>query len=181
MSATPGDETQEPEGPPTTSGNEVSIQPDNAAEPTHPAAPWRSWGPLEDWTVSGPPMFGRRWPELFQRMSHAETIRVEQFRDGDELVIRAEIPGVDPDSNIEITVAAGKLTLSAHRERREETKDDGGLRSEFHYGSLTRTMSIPSNTSAVDVSASYADGILEVRVPVDTAEESKTKVPISRS
>ena len=126
-------------------------------------------------------MFGRRWPDLRSRFSDVEAIRVEQYKDDDTIVVRAEIPGVDPDENIEITVAGGTMTISAHREQREETKDNGSFRSEFHYGSFTRSMAVPASTSPDDVTATYTSGVLEVRVPVDGSEEAKTKVAISHS
>ena len=149
--------------------------------PQQDIAPSRSWGAIEDWFDNWPsPVFGRRWPDLRSRFSDVEGIRVEQYKEDDAIVVRAEIPGVDPDEDIEITVAGGTMTISAQRERREETKDNGSFRSEFHYGSFTRSMAVPASTSPDDVTAKYTDGVLEVRVPVDGAEEAKTKVAISR-
>ena len=114
-----------------------------------------------------------------------ESIPVEEFVDDGELVIRAELPGVDVDEDIEVDVDDGRLSIRARRERREETKQEGSFRSEFHYGSFRRTMSLPKGTEADDVQASYRDGILEVRIPfsteVEDEEAERTKVPISRS
>ena len=139
----------------------------------------RGW--VSDWFEDWPRLFGRRFPESWWRGATAmETIRVEQFRDGDQVVIRAELPGVDPDEAIDVSVAGDRLTISAHREQREESKNDDGFRSEFHYGSFRRVMSLPAGTTTDDVKASYNDGILEVRVPVDTAAAAKSKVPIER-
>ena len=128
------------------------------------------FGMLGDWFDQWPRVFDRRFPEFLGRgFIGGEAMRVEQFTDGDEVVIRAEIPGVDPDEGIEVSVASGKLTISAEREQREESKDDKGFRSEFHYG-----------TTADDVSASYEDGILEVRMPSDSDVEAKTRVSVER-
>ena len=123
-------------------------------------------------------------PDLWASFT-GETIPVEEFVDDDTLVIRAELPGVDADEDIDITVDDGRLSIDARRERREETEEDGRFRSEFHYGSFRRTMSLPKGTEADDVKAEYRDGILEVRVPfsVETEEEEaeRTKVPITHS
>ncbi|MFX5126514.1 hypothetical protein ABTC57_18860, partial [Acinetobacter baumannii] len=66
------------------------------------------------------------WPDLFRRVLDADFdtgwIRVDEFRDGDELVVRAELPGIDPDRDLELTVADGFLHISAHREERTEHK-----------------------------------------------------------
>ena len=139
------------------------------------------FGWIGDWFDHWPPMFSRRFPELFDRgMSSAGALRVEQYVDGDESVIRAEIPGVDPDEDIDISVTGDRLTITAKREQREESKDDDGFRSEFHYGSFRRTMTLPSGTSADDVKATYEDGVLEVRLPSAGAGQAKTTVPIGR-
>ncbi len=139
--------------------------------------PW-SW--LPDWFEHWPPIMSRRVPDLFAEMTLADTIRVEERREDDTVVIRAEIPGVDPDEDIDVSVADGRLAISARREQREETKTDDSLRSEFRYGSFQRIMSIPAGTKPADVKATYEDGILEVRVPVNEAIEAEAKVAITR-
>ena len=140
------------------------------------------FGVIGDWFDQWPRMFDRRFPEFLGRgFMGGEAMRVEQFTDGDEVVIRAEIPGVDPEEDIEVSVSSGKLTISAEREQREESRDDKGFRSEFHYGSFRRVMALPPGTTADDVSAGYEDGILEVRVPIDQDVEAKTRVAIERT
>jgi HSP20 family protein len=122
-------------------------------------------------------LFGWPWsPEgraLTERLFRVreDLIRVEEFTDGDTQVIRAELPGVDPSRDIEVTVTDGMLAL--HVERREETREKvgDGYRSEFCYGTLSRTVPLPAGAREEDVSATYNDGILEVRIPVITAAE----------
>lgn len=139
------------------------------------------FGWMGDLFDSWPTMFGRRIPELFERgPGTLEGMRVEEFMDDDEAVVRVEIPGVDPEKDIDINVASGRLVVSAKREQRE-TKSEDGRRSEFHYGSFRRTMTLPPGVDADDVHATYTDGILEIRVPVDGEAQAKTKVPITRS
>jgi HSP20 family protein len=94
-------------------------------------------------------------------------VRVEEFMDAGTYVVRAEMPGINPERDVEITVANGMMTIRA--ERREETKEkvDGGFRSEFRYGSFSRTVGLPAGAKEDAVTATYADGILEVRVPVE--------------
>ena len=92
--------------------------------------------------------------------------RVEEYRDGDTVVIRAELPGIDPDRDVELTVADDELHLRAERRERSEHKDKGSYRSEFRYGSFSRTLPLPPGCRDEDISAAYRDGVLEVRVPV---------------
>lgn len=142
------------------------------------------FGSMAEWLDQWPTMFGMRMPDPMDRlerlMGTSDLLRVEEVTDGDDFVIRVEIPGVDPDRDIEISVDAGRLVVKARRERREETDEDGH-RSEFRYGRFHRTMTLPAGVDADDVSATYTDGILEIRVSVDSAAEARTRVPITRT
>ncbi|MDH4159822.1 MAG: Hsp20/alpha crystallin family protein [Actinomycetota bacterium] len=131
---------------------------------------------LDDWSR---PLRWRLPGPLGRMTAGVEPIRVEQYNDGNDVVIRAELPGVDPEA-IDVTVTDDTLTVSAHREQREESKADDGYRSEFHYGAFRRVMTLPAGTSADDIKASYDEGILEVRVPARKAEAPTTKVPVKR-
>lgn len=124
---------------------------------------------------------GRRgWPDVWQAFGGAE-MKVEEFREGDEMVVRAELPGVDPDTDIDVTVKDGALRIHARRVQESKHEDDTSYRSEFQYGSLTRALPLPAGATSADVKASYHDGILEVRVPVDEHTAAEQKVAISRS
>jgi HSP20 family protein len=117
-----------------------------------------------------------RWLDVFEDDS---LIRVEEVVEDGTLVIRAELPGVDPDEDVELTVEKGMLVLHAVR---RETKEEHGRslrRSEFRYGSFSRTLALPAGATEHDVKASYTDGILEVRVPVDLEQAHAKKVPIT--
>ena len=108
----------------------------------------------------------------------ANLMRVEEYLEDDTSVIRAELPGVDPDKDVEISVAGGILHLRANREERKEEERPTGYRSEFHYGSRERSFRLPEGARESDVKASYKDGILEVRVRVPEPARSPTKIPI---
>lgn len=108
------------------------------------------------------------------RMSHS--MRIEEFTRGDELVIRAECPGCDPDKDIDISLSEGMLTIEAVREEREESD----RRSEFRYGHFVRSMSLPRGVDETMVSATYEDGILEVCVKLPKSEPEATRVPVNR-
>lgn len=111
-----------------------------------------------------------------------ERIKVEEEIEGEELVIRAELPGINPDTDAEITVTDGMLVIRAERKREVEEKKAGTFRSEFHYGSFLRRMPLPRGAAVDDVKASYHDGILEVRVPLPVAAEVPTgrKIEITK-
>lgn len=134
---------------------------------------WPGWGSLFD--------EGRfAVPEVL-RVLDVNRIRVEEEHEDGAIVVRAELPGMDPDKDIDVTVTEGMLEITAHREQREETEEKGRVRSEFHYGSFLRRLSLPPGASD-DVSATYHDGILEVRVPVaDVTGPQRRAIPVSRT
>lgn len=93
-------------------------------------------------------------------------MRIKEFLDGDTMVVLAELPGMDPEKDIEITVAGGFLTITAERlEECSQDREPGGYRSQSHYGSYRRRVALPAGTTPQDVRARFDDGLLEVRVP----------------
>lgn len=103
-----------------------------------------------------------------------QTFRVEDYAQDGNYVIRAELPGLDPGRDIEIRAEAG--TLMIHAERREEERRPH--RSEFRYGSFTRSVTLPRQADTEHISASYDQGILEVTVPVIAAATEGKKIPV---
>lgn len=124
------------------------------------------------------PLF--EFPETWKDLMEESEIKVEEFQDDDTLVVRAEMPGIDPDEDVEITVSDSTLRLHAERRSESKTEDKKGFRSEFHYGSFSRSLRLPAGATEDDVEASYQDGILQVRIPIDTAEAESRKIPITR-
>jgi HSP20 family protein len=110
-------------------------------------------------------------------------VRVEQFLEGDTLVVRAELPGIDPDTDVDLSVTDGQLHIKAKREEKAEHKSKTGYRSEFRYGSVTRSFSLPPGVNEEDITASYNDGVLEVRAPVRSTspDTSAKRIRIDRS
>jgi HSP20 family molecular chaperone IbpA len=122
-----------------------------------------------------------RFPDLFDWLESpwasllpfipAHTVRIEDYTDDGRYVIRAELPGLDPEKDVEVTVEAGVLTI--HAERREEKNQ--AHRSEFRYGSLTRSVTLPPGADTEKITASYDQGILEVSVRIPEHAKPKTR------
>jgi HSP20 family molecular chaperone IbpA len=73
---------------------------------------------------------GYAWRRLFSEEWDVDSWpKVEEFRDGDELVVRVELPDVDPDKDVELTVEDGVLTLRAERSVSSEHKEKDRCRS----------------------------------------------------
>lgn len=88
---------------------------------------------------------------------------VEVVSEGPDVVIRLELPGVDP-SAVDVSVHEGRLTVSGERRERREDKQGGVLVRELRYGTFRREFALPDHVSGDDVSASYDAGMLTVRV-----------------
>jgi predicted unusual protein kinase regulating ubiquinone biosynthesis (AarF/ABC1/UbiB family)/HSP20 family molecular chaperone IbpA len=106
-----------------------------------------------------------------------QAIRLEETTRDECYVIRAELPGLDPDNDIEVTVDGRILTIRA--ERRQQ--DSGPHRSEFRYGSLTRSVRLPARVDAEDVTARYEKGVLEISIPVGAVKPEGTRIPIANA
>lgn len=133
-----------------------------------------------------PNWFGRLgFPESWQQFLDSEAIKVEERRDGDAMVVRAELPGIDPDRDVEVTVDDGMLRIHAERKQHTETtnsdSDAEHYRSEFRYGTFTRMLPLPSGATEDDVTATYRDGILEIRVPTATEVPAPRTIPVERT
>ena len=86
---------------------------------------------FDDWTrllpFRRPTIFGWNWPT-------EEMIRVDEFRENGTLVVRAELPGLDPDKDVEVTVVDGMLRIKAEHQEEETTEDKAYVRHELRYG-----------------------------------------------
>jgi HSP20 family protein len=136
--------------------------------------------------VERPDWFRFEVPDMFRRTLDLDWetgwLRVEEFMDEGTLAVRVELPDIDPEKDVELSVAEGVLHIRAQREEKTEEGDTNVYRSEFRYGAFVRNVPLPEGVNIDDIAASYKDGILEIRVPMP-AEEAKppvTKVPIVR-
>ena len=102
------------------------------------------------------------------------TMRVEDFVKDGRYVLRAELPGMNPEKDIDVTISGGVLTIKADR----LDESEGTHRSEFRYGALTRSLPLPANADEAHIQASYTSGILEVDVPLRESGDTPRRVPI---
>ncbi len=90
---------------------------------------------------------------------------VEVVRDGGDVVVRVELPGVDVERDVAIEVDAGKLVISGERrDARQEEQGEGVLVRELRYGQFRREFALPPGVSPEQVEATYDSGLLDVRV-----------------
>jgi HSP20 family protein len=106
---------------------------------------------------------------------------VDIFEDGDNLVLKAEVPGVNPD-DVEIRVQDNTLYLKGERKFEKEVKEQNYHRVERSYGTFTRTFSLPNSVDSDKVSASYKDGVLTLTMPKKEEAKPKTiKITVNKN
>jgi HSP20 family protein len=103
-------------------------------------------------------------------------MRVEDFIKDGRYVLRAELPGIDPEKDLELTVSNGVLTIRAHRQEETQTK----YRSEFRYGVFSRSVKLPAGADEDHIQASYDAGVLEVAVSLhdQVAGATRKRIPV---
>lgn len=117
------------------------------------------------------------WPaEVDVALRSTHGIRIEEFSRNGDLVLRAELPGIDVDKDVDISVTDGVLTIDATREERTEEEH----RTEFSYGRFHRSVLLPSGVDESAIQATYEDGILEVIVTMPSASAERHTVPVTK-
>lgn len=133
-------------------------------------------------------LFGRgglEVPEPVRRFLQGQSdssLRVEQYQEGDTLVVRVELPGIDPETDVDISIADDRLHIDARRYEDTERLDKLGYRTEFHYGERSRSIPLPRGVNQDGIVATYEDGILEIRIQVpEQPEPQSTRIRVVRT
>lgn len=87
-------------------------------------------------------------------------------------VIRLDLPGIDPEKDVKVTVVDDELVVSGERKHKEEVKEDDYYRMESSYGSFERHFPLVEKVAEKDIHAKYADGVLEIMFPTAKAMPS---------
>ncbi len=116
------------------------------------------------------PFFRR--PELRERTASeiAWYPRVDVFEKDNRLVTKIDLPGMKKE-DVKVEVTDGHLIITGERKHEAEEKNEGFYRREREYGSFYRTVPLPEGAGVDDVRATFADGVLEVSVPLPPRAE----------
>ncbi len=104
---------------------------------------------------------------------------VEIYETDKEVVVNAELPGVDPKA-VAVETTDDAIILSGETRKHDEIKDDNYYRSERQFGSFRRVIASPSLIKSREAKATFKDGLLTVRVPFadEAAKASPHKVNV---
>lgn len=110
-------------------------------------------------------------------LSGRQLIELDRTATADERVLRAQLPGLDANQDIDVDVQGHLLVISAERHEEEDDPLEAG---HHHNRSFARTVVLPDGVDPEEITASYRDGVLEVRVPaVPPADDVCRRVPIA--
>lgn len=88
----------------------------------------------------------------------------EIVREGDDAVVRLELPGVDVDNDVNVELVDGRLVVRGERRDEHAEDKDGRTLRELRYGSFRRSFQLPAHVTSEALAASYDAGVLTVRV-----------------
>jgi HSP20 family molecular chaperone IbpA len=125
------------------------------------------------------PANGLDWPRL-DTCFDAHPMRVEELDEDGCFVVRAEIPGIDVTTDLDLRIRGHALEIRALRSQERSAQHRGTRHSEFRYGRYWRVLMLPAGAQEGAVEAVYRNGILEVRIPTsNTATTPGTRIPVT--
>lgn len=114
------------------------------------------------------------WMRSFPEMEDVSRVSVDVFDEGDNVVIKAEVPGISKD-DIEVSFKDNHtIMISGEKKKEEKVENKDYYRMERSYGSFNRSIVLPSEVNPDQASATFKDGILDIHIP--KSEESRQKV-----
>jgi HSP20 family protein len=118
-----------------------------------------------------------RWPS-FGTLEMPESVawspKIDVFEKDNRLVTRIDLPGMKKE-DVSVEVTDGHLALSGVRKRETEEKRENFYRREREHGSFYRVVPLPDGVKLEDVKATFADGVLEVSVPMPSKAEANVR------
>ena len=112
----------------------------------------------------------RWWPS---RALAVQTPVVDVFEEKDEVVVKAEVPGLSKE-DLDVTLTESTLTIKGEKKKEEELRDKDYHRIERSYGSFARSLELPAEVKTDQAKASFKNGILEIRLPKTEEHKKKT-------
>lgn len=137
---------------------------------------WRPFRELERMAHRWESPFPRLFEDFEDNFNEAFTPAVESYVKDGNLVVRADVPGLDI-KDVAVTVHGNVLSIKGERKSEHEVKKEDYLHREVSYGAFERRMSLPDGAAVDKIKANFKNGVLEVSVPL--AKEAVAKnVPI---
>lgn len=152
-------------------------------------APRRSLSPFEEMDRLMEGLFPRNWLRSFRwdwpaagdlaAPFEGRLPKVDVIDRDDEVVVRAELPGVDK-KDLDVSVTENTVTIKGSTSREEKEEKGDYYRCEITRGAFTRTVALPGDVESSKVRAAFKDGVLELTLPkVEKSRRRPVKVEVS--
>lgn len=136
----------------------------------------RRWDPFEELRGMQREMdriFGRFLGEEPREVGHALWLpAVESYTKDNQLVFKAELPGVDP-KDLDVSVTDRELIIKGERKAEKGTKEEDYNYREMTYGTFERRFLLPEGVKSDELKAKFTNGILEITVPVPAIPKAR--------
>ncbi|HLR98009.1 Hsp20/alpha crystallin family protein [Mycolicibacillus parakoreensis] len=126
------------------------------------------------------PTFSEGWLKTLPAATKAFHPAAETVRDGDDALVRLELPGVDVDNDVTVEVDHGHLVVRGERRDEHAEDTDGRRLREVRYGSFRRSFRLPEHVTGDAISASYDAGVLTIRVAGAYTEAEAERIAITK-
>jgi HSP20 family protein len=100
--------------------------------------------------------------------------RVDVREHDDEVIIVADLPGAAKEDVKVSLLNPGAIEITAERKTEKEEKEEGYYMRERMYGSMSRVVALPHDVTDKGGSASFKNGVLEVRLKKTTTEHGSS-------
>ena len=131
-------------------------------------APWRPFGSFADVRHT----IDRLLDEMGNGEGSMSLPAIDVVREENKITVKADVPGYKTDE-VKIEVADDILTISGEHVETKEEKDKDYVRRERRYGSFSRSIALPRHVDASKIDATCCDGVLDLTVPLPSAEQAK--------
>jgi HSP20 family protein len=113
-----------------------------------------------------------RFPEFRELREFSPSVDI--FEDGNDVVVKAEIPGMTKDE-IDVTITDDVITISGEKKSEEKIEKKDYIRLERSHGAFFRSLTLSAEIQIDSAKAAFKDGVLEVRIPKTEAAKQKGK------
>lgn len=130
---------------------------------------WRLWPPI----VTGP-MFQT---DFLRKKAWDIAPAVDVAEKEKEFEITAELPGLD-EKNVEVKLGNGTLIIKGEKKEEKEEREKDYYLSERRYGSFIRSFPLPEGVNADKIEATFAKGVLTIKLPKTAEAQAEKKIPV---
>lgn len=119
------------------------------------------------------------WPQdWLATQSGGENIPLDIYEDGDDLVVKATLPGMKPE-DLSVEVRENVLSISGETREEDERKGKGYHLKERRFGQVKRQVALPYEVKVEQAKAEFEDGVLTLRLPkTETSMGRKIQVKV---